>query len=223
MTHFGLFDILGPVMIGPSSSHTAGAARIGYIARRLFERQPTRATLTLHGSFAKTYQGHGTDKALIGGLLGFMPDDPRIRDAEAHAKDLGFSYEFESGDLGEVHPNTVKILLSDDDGQLEIVGSSIGGGRVNIIRINTTDVLFTGDYATLITKHEDRPGMVARITTLIAEYQINIATLSVFRNDRGKRARLILESDEPMPPSVLEALADLEHVVEVKYLPKMEL
>ncbi len=222
MTHFGLFDILGPVMIGPSSSHTAGAARIGFIARRLFGRQPEQAILTLHGSFAKTYKGHGTDKALVGGLLGFMPDDPRIRDAEQHAKAHNFTFEFVCTDLGEVHPNTVKVHMSDAQGQMEIIGSSIGGGRVNIIKINTTDVLFTGDYATLITKHEDRPGMVARITTLIAEHQINIATLSVFRNDRGKRARLILESDDTIPATVLEALGCLEYVVEVKYLPKME-
>lgn len=213
MEQYSIFDIIGPTMVGPSSSHTAGAAKVAYICRSIFGRPIKKVTFYLHGSFANTYQGHGTDKALIGGVCGLKPDDPRIADAYAVARDLGIDIEFYKKDLGEVHPNTVKIVFEGIEGQVqEMMGSSIGGGKAKIIAIDNIDVDITGRYATLIAQHIDLPGFVANISRILANYEINIAFMKLFRETKGERAVIVIETDDTISKEALmqiEALRNL--------------
>lgn len=212
----GLFDILGPVMIGPSSSHTAGAVRLGNIARQISGADSQRVDFYLHGSLAQTYQGHGTDKALMGGVLGITPDDERIRDALAIAHKMGVQYYFHAADLGNVHPNTVKIVTEDIEGKTsELIGSSIGGGKVVIHSLNGMQVEFNGQYPTIITNHLDRPGVVAYVSAILSKHGINIAFLRVFRQLRGSEACMVVENDQPVAQPILDelrALPDIERV-----------
>lgn len=211
-----VFDIIGPVMIGPSSSHTAGAARLGRITRMLLGEQPKHAHIYLHGSFARTYRGHGTDRALIGGLLGFSPDDIRIRDSLELAKEAGLSYEFEPTDLGEVHPNTALLEVTGTSGKtLSLLGSSIGGGNVVIQRIQDMKVEFTGEYYTLLIPHQDAPGVVANVTSVLSTNRINIAQMKVYRTRRGGPAMLIIETDEHIESKLLPTLEKIPHVTSV--------
>jgi len=194
-----LLDIIGPVMVGPSSSHTAGACRLGLLARCLVGGTPDRARVELHGSFARTGEGHGTDKAIVGGLMGFRPDDERIRDALGIAEREGLDYRFEKTTLGEeneVHPNTVRITLERGDRSSVMVGSSLGAGRVLVTEIDGYPVEVTGNYHTIVLVAEDVPGSVARIATILAEDEINIATLRLTRKQRGGDAFMVIEVDE---------------------------
>jgi L-serine dehydratase len=194
-----LLDIIGPVMVGPSSSHTAGACRLGLLARCLVGGTPDRARVELHGSFARTGEGHGTDKAIVGGLMGFRPDDERIRDALGIAEREGLDYRFEKTTLGEeneVHPNTVRITLERGDRSSVMVGSSLGAGRVLVTEIDGYPVEVTGNYHTIVLVAEDVPGSVARIATILAEDGINIATLRLTRKQRGGDAFMVIEVDE---------------------------
>jgi L-serine dehydratase len=194
-----LLDIIGPVMVGPSSSHTAGACRLGLLARCLVGGTPERARVELHGSFARTGEGHGTDKAIVGGLMGFRPDDERIRDALGIAEREGFDYRFEKTTLGEeteVHPNTVRITVDRGDRSSVMVGSSLGAGRVLVTQIDGYPVEVTGNYNTIVLVAEDVPGSVARIATILAEDGINIATLRLTRKERGGDAFMVIEVDE---------------------------
>ena len=194
-----LLDIIGPVMVGPSSSHTAGACRLGLLARCLVGGTPDRARVELHGSFARTGEGHGTDKAIVGGLMGFRPDDERIRDALGIAEREGLDYRFEKTTLGEeneVHPNTVRITLERGDRSSVMVGSSLGAGRVLVTEIDGFPVEVTGNYHTIVLVAEDVPGSVARIATILAEDEINIATLRLTRKQRGGDAFMVIEVDE---------------------------
>ena len=195
-----LLDIIGPVMVGPSSSHTAGACRLGLLARCLVGGTPERARVELHGSFARTGEGHGTDKAIVGGLMGFRPDDERIRDALGIAEREGLDYRFEKTTLGEeneVHPNTVRITVERGDRSSVMVGSSLGAGRVLVTEIDGYPVEVTGNYNTIVLVAEDVPGSVARIATVLAEDGINIATLRLTRKARGGEAFMVIEVDEP--------------------------
>jgi len=194
-----LLDIIGPVMVGPSSSHTAGACRLGLLARCLVGGTPDRARVELHGSFARTGEGHGTDKAIVGGLMGFRPDDERIRDALGIAEREGLDYRFEKTTLGEeneVHPNTVRITLERGERSSVMVGSSLGAGRVLVTEIDGYPVEVTGNYHTIVLVAEDVPGSVARIATILAEDGINIATLRLTRKQRGGDAFMVIEVDE---------------------------
>ena len=194
-----LLDIIGPVMVGPSSSHTAGACRLGLLARCLVGGTPERARVELHGSFARTGEGHGTDKAIVGGLMGFRPDDERIRDALGVAEREGLDYRFEKTTLGEeneVHPNTVRITVERGDRSSVMVGSSLGAGRVLVTQIDGYPVEVTGNYNTIVLVAEDVPGSVARIATILAEDGINIATLRLTRKERGGDAFMVIEVDE---------------------------
>jgi L-serine dehydratase len=194
-----LLDISGPVMVGPSSSHTAGACRLGLLARCLVGGTPDRARIELHGSFARTGEGHGTDKAIVGGLMGFRPDDERIRDALGIAEREGLDYRFEKTTLGEeneVHPNTVRITIERGDRSSVMVGSSLGAGRVLVTEIDGYPVEVTGNYHTIVLVAEDVPGSVARIATILAEDEINIATLRLTRKQRGGDAFMVIEVDE---------------------------
>jgi L-serine dehydratase len=194
-----LLDIIGPVMVGPSSSHTAGACRLGLLARCLVGGTPDRARIELHGSFARTGEGHGTDKAIVGGLMGFRPDDERIRDALGIAEREGLDYRFEKTTLGEeneVHPNTVRITIERGDRSSVMVGSSLGAGRVLVTEIDGYPVEVTGNYHTIVLVAEDVPGSVARIATILSDDGINIATLRLTRKQRGGDAFMVIEVDE---------------------------
>ena len=194
-----LLDIIGPVMVGPSSSHTAGACRLGLLARCLVGGTPERARVELHGSFARTGEGHGTDKAIVGGLMGFRPDDERIRDALGIAEREGLDYRFEKTTLGEeteIHPNTVRVTVERGDRSSVMVGSSLGAGRVVVTQIDGYPVEVTGNYHTIVLVAEDVPGSVARIATILAEDGINIATLRLTRKERGGDAFMVIEVDE---------------------------
>lgn len=216
MEQYSIFDIIGPTMVGPSSSHTAGAAKVAYICRKIFGRPIKKATFYLHGSFANTYQGHGTDKALVGGVCGLKPDDPRIADAFSVANDLDIHIEFYKKDLGEVHPNTVKIVFEDQEGYTqEMIGSSIGGGKAKVIGIDNIDVDITGRYSTLIAQHIDLPGFVANISKVLANHQINIAFMKLFRENKGEHAVIVIETDDLIPRDALmqiEALRNLNRL-----------
>ena len=206
--YISIFDVIGPVMVGPSSSHTSGAATIAWMARQIFADTPVKATFTLYGSFADTYMGHGTDRALVGGVLGYRSDDVRIRNSFDHAKEEGLDFDFVIDRKTEVsHPNTVDILLEGSDGHtLMIRGESIGGGRVRIVRINTIDVEFTGEYSTLIIGHRDANGVAAYITGILSDHKVNIAFMKLFREEKGISAITVIESDEYIPD---EAVSDL--------------
>lgn len=214
MEFISVFDVMGPNMVGPSSSHTAGSVSIALLARKMIEGKIKRAEYTLYGSFAKTYKGHGTDHALLGGTLGFSTDDLRIRDSYTLAKEAGIEFEFKVNETEvEVHPNTVDIhLVNQEDISLDIRGESVGGGKVRIIRINGVDVDFTGEYSTLIVIHRDRPGVVAYITKCLSDWNVNIAFMKLYREDKGATAYSIVESDEKIPLAVIEEIRKSENV-----------
>ncbi len=201
MQTLSIFDVIGPNMIGPSSSHTAGAASIGLMAGKLFPYPVKKAEFRLYGSFAETYRGHGTDRALLGGVLGFAPSDKRIRHAMKEAEKAGITYTFTiDAETKTSHPNTADITLDDGEGHVqEVRGESVGGGRIRIVRIDGVDVNFTGQYSTLIVRHIDKPGIVAYISTMLAVRGINIAFMRVFREESGPQAYTVVESDEHMP------------------------
>lgn len=212
MKNYSVFDILGPVMIGPSSSHTAGAARIGKIARELADDSFYKVSFYLHGSFAKTYRGHGTDKALVAGILGLDPSDERIKDSFELAKKNNIQIEFIEADLGYVHPNTVKIVFHYKHKEdFYVIGSSIGGGNVNIININGNEVSFTGDYPTILAKYKDRKGVISEISTILSNHNINIATMNVTREN--KIATMITELDSPIDEKIIEEISSLSEMI----------
>jgi L-serine dehydratase len=202
-----LFDILGPVMVGPSSSHTAGACRLGLLARGILGGTPRHALIRLHGSFAATGEGHGTHQALVGGLLGFAPDDLRLREAFAEAERAGLGCRFEGADLGEdAHPNSALLELEREDNRVVVQGASIGGGRVVVNTIDGFQVDLGGDYHTLVVLARDEPGTMATIAGLFARRGVNVATVRVDRTGRRKDALMTLELDEPISDDVLAEL-----------------
>lgn len=212
-----LFDIIGPIMAGPSSSHTAGAAKIGNLARNFVKGDVAKVVFYLHGSFAKTYKGHGTDKALLGGILGLEPSSPELIRAFQHADEKGIDYRFEEANLGEVHPNSVKIVLTDSKGKETVIrGASVGGGAVRITEINGIDMNLSGAYPTIVTHHVDRRGILSLITRLLAENMINIATVNLYRSQKGKDAFMIIETDEDFDDSIADELVkEIDDMIEV--------
>ena len=216
MAKSNVFDLLGPIMVGPSSSHTAGAVRLGAMATRILGEEPIQGTLLLHGSFAKTGKGHGTDLALVAGLLGMAPDDERIPRSAMIAQECGLNLSFQTADLGDVHPNTVKFdLLGKKGGHVVVVGSSIGGGSIVIREINDFHVEIRGDYPTLVILHQDLPGVVAQVTLLLATAQINIARMLVSREKRGAQALMVLETDQMIDDTVLDLMKKLPRIYQV--------
>ena len=213
-----IFDIIGPVMVGPSSSHTAGACKIGYVARKLMAQPIVKAEMLLHGSFRATGKGHGTNLALIAGLLGMMPDDKRIPHSFEIAREEGMDFSFGEVDLKDVHPNAVLLKLTGADGTyLEIVGESVGGSLINIASINGQAANFSGDYPTLIIRNKDLPGCVAQITSELAKRTINIATMKLNRSVRGEEAVMIIECDHEVWDAAISWLRNLEGVTNVTY------
>lgn len=208
MAFISVFDVLGPNMIGPSSSHTAGAAKIAYLAQKMIGGRLSRVEFVLYGSFAETYSGHGTDRALLGGILGFMQDDRRIRDSYKYADEAGLEYVFTPNcDETEIYPNTVDICMRNDSGrELTVRGESIGGGKVRITRINGVEVDYSGEYSAVIVIHKDRPGLVAHISKCLCDRNVNIAFMRLFRKSKGSTAYSIVESDGLLPDGLTEDL-----------------
>ena len=214
-----LFDILGPVMVGPSSSHTAGAVRIGYIASRLLQDKLIKAEIYLHGSFATTGAGHGTDKALIAGLLGMKPDDIRIPDSFQIAKEQGLSFSFGNKTIKDAHPNTALLLLTGESGRsLKVQAASIGGGRIMIQKLDGIEVNFSSEKPTLIVHNLDQPGHVAEVTSMLSHKSVNIATMQLYRDKRGGYAVMVLETDQGIPKEAISWLAHLEGILKVTYI-----
>ncbi len=215
-----IFDILGPVMVGPSSSHTAGAVRIGKMARTLLGAQPVKAEIGLHGSFAETGQGHGTDRALVAGLLGMRPDDLDIPRSFEIAREQGLDFTFKVLQLRDAHPNTAVLKVEDASGKkLTVQAVSTGGGRIRVDKINGVDVNFTGAFNTLVVRHQDVPGELNRITGELVG-QVNIANMSLFRNRRGGEVLTVIEMDEKLKPDVLDRIGSLYAVQDVTYYEK---
>jgi L-serine dehydratase len=215
----GVFDIIGPIMIGPSSSHTAGAVRIGKYTYSILGERPVRATIGFSGSFAKTYRGHGTDKAIIAGLLGMDTDDNRICNSIEIAREEGLSFTFETLELDGVHPNTVDIELEGESGRIvNVRGSSIGGGNILINKINGADVMISGKSAALIITHLDIPGMVAKVSNILGNNGININNFSLSREEKGGIAIMTIEIDGGIDPSIQRIIQDIPNVKAVSIL-----
>ncbi|MFP4456945.1 MAG: L-serine ammonia-lyase, iron-sulfur-dependent subunit beta [Clostridia bacterium] len=205
--NLSVFDITGPIMIGPSSSHTAGACRLGYSARKILGEDPISVTFHLYGSFKATLEGHGTDRALLGGVLGFMPDDEEIRNSFKIAKMKNLEYKFIKEDDQADHPNTVKIELAGLSGSKKVVkGRSVGGGNILITQIDQTSLQIDGKYHTLVTRHWDRVGIVQEVTGILYKNNINIAQMSLYREDVNDQAYMIIDVDNKINPECLEAV-----------------
>lgn len=216
-----IFDMMGPVMVGPSSSHTAGAARIGNMGRTLLGEEVARADIGLYGSFAETGFGHGTDRALLAGLLGMKPDDLRIPNAYEEANRAGMAYSFRTVELRDAHPNTALLELTGKSGKkLALQASSIGGGAIVVNKIDGIDVNFTGDFNTLIVRNQDESGSVAAITSILSQVHINVANMSVNRHRRGGDALMVIETDQHIKPRQVEFLSELPGILSVTYYDK---
>lgn len=208
-----VFDILGPIMIGPSSSHTAGAVRIGKYARSVLGKTPVKAVIRFSGSFAKTYKGHGTDKAVIAGILGMETDDSRIRNSMQIATEEGLDFTFIEEDIDGAHPNTAEITLTDADGRSALIqGASIGGGNIVINKINDTEVSISGKSDTLVIPHDDVPGMIAVVTNILAEKGVNVHGFSLGRDRKGGIAVMTIEIDGNIDESINEAIMECPNI-----------
>lgn len=214
-----IFDILGPVMVGPSSSHTAGAVRIGYVTGKLLGEMPAAAKILLHGSFASTGAGHGTYQALVAGLLGMKSDDIRIPGSLELAREAGMEIETGVVDLHGVHPNTALLRVSGADGrELEVVASSLGGGRIRVCRVDGIETNFSGEYPTLIVHNLDKPGHVTLVSELLSQSSVNIANMQLHRNIRDGYAVMVLECDQPIPQKLIKDLENAEGIIRVTYI-----
>lgn len=212
-----VFDIIGPVMIGPSSSHTAGAARIGKIVRSIFGETPDTVDIYLYESFAKTYRGHGTDIALVGGLLNMEPDDERLADSLKIAHEEGVEVAFVPLQEKAEHPNSVKLLVSKGSRKLSVTGISIGGGNIQISELNGFKISLTMGTPTFIIVHQDLPGMIASVTNLLSEAEINIGTMTVTRESKGEKAIMIIEIDHTEMGDTVMKLVEIPHIYSVNY------
>lgn len=219
-SYMKLFDIVGPVMIGPSSSHTAGAVKIGLVSRKLLGEKPVRAEILLHGSFAMTGSGHGTDRAIVAGIMGIRPDDERIPNSFDIAHEGGLSFSIDITHIPNAHPNSTMIKLTGEYGRkLELVASSLGGGRIIVSRIDGITSHFSGDENTLIVHAQhDRPGHVARVTTELANHEINIATMQLHRHMKGGQAVMVIECDSIIPAELVDKLKQMEGIIKVTFL-----
>ena len=210
-----VFDVIGPVMIGPSSSHTAGAARIGRVARTLFGRQPEWARIHLYGSFAETYKGHSSDVAIIGGLLDYDTFDERLKTAFSEAEKVGLTYEFIPEEEEMDHPNTAKIVIGDSKSVMELTGISIGGGKMEVVNLNGFPLRLSGNYPALLVVHEDRAGLIASVSNALARQDVNIAHMEVGRKEKGKMALMVIEVDQIIDDSIIQELKVLPHIIQI--------
>ena len=217
MSFISVFDVMGPNMIGPSSSHTAGAARIAFLAQKMITPPLKKVEFILYGSFARTYKGHGTDRALLGGIMGFSTDDMRIRNSFDIAREQGIDFSFTPNETEtDVHPNTVDIHMVNEQGQeMTVRGESLGGGKVRIVEINHVKVDFTGEYSAVIVIQKDRPGVVAHVTKVLSDRGVNIAFMRLFRESKGEIAYTIVESDGKLPENIVPAIRENPNIHEV--------
>lgn len=218
----GLLDIIGPVMVGPSSSHTAGAARMGLVGRRLLGEPVRTARVLLHGSFAATGVGHGTDRAIVAGLMGMTPDDPRLPEALALAPSAGMAVSFATADLGRVHPNSARLTLHGERAQVTFQAASIGGGQIHLESVDGLEVGIAFGFPTLLTEHEDSPGRIAQVAGVLARSGVNVAFMRVLRAARGQRAIMIVECDDPITDVALAELGAQGGFRRVCYFPPAE-
>ena len=216
-----ILDVMGPVMVGPSSSHTAGTARLGRVAREILDEDPTQVRFFLHPPLAATYRGHGSDFALAGGAIGLNVDDPRIREALRIAEQMDVDIAFSEEDQGDVHPNTVRIEIKGKTREAEIMGSSIGGGVIEVFKINGFQTRFIGDSPTLLLFYRDRPGMIAEVAAIIADEGINIASLYCSRKQRGKDAFMEIDVDSPVSDAAIGRICSVVDMGEAKYLDRI--
>jgi L-serine dehydratase len=220
----GIFDMIGPVMIGPSSSHTAGVVRIGRVAIRLLGSAPEHAEITFYNSFARTYEGHGSDRAILAGLMDFKTDDKRIKESFDHAKESDLTYTFKSvGNASTLHPNSIKVKLTKGDKVVEVLGESLGGGVINIAEFDGFTANFNARLHTLIVFAKDKKGSIAFISDIIAHDDCNIATMSVSRKGKNDLACLVIEMDSGLNQISLEYLKHLSWVSQVIYIPDIDL
>ena len=215
-----LMDVIGPVMIGPSSSHTAGAVRLGLLAASILGEEPVSAKIELHGSFAQTYRGHGTDLALLAGLMGWLPDDVRIPEARTFARENGLEYSFAKVNLGELaHPNTVRFKLIGKEGATcQVTGSSVGGGQVCVTEIDDFPMELNGRLPGVLVLHRDQCGVIALVSGQLAEECVNIAGMRVFRTDKGGLAIMIIECDQRVSPETIQKIHNLTAVESVRFI-----
>ncbi|MET3728779.1 L-serine dehydratase [Fictibacillus halophilus] len=215
MKYKSVFDIIGPIMIGPSSSHTAGAARIGRVARSLFGRKPKYATISFYGSFAKTYRGHGTDVAIVGGILDYDTFDTRIVDALTIAEQEGIMVTMTAEDAITDHPNTARVIIGDEDDKIEVVGISIGGGKIEITELNGFELRLSGNHPALLIVHNDKYGAIAGVANILAKHEINIGHMEVSRKEKGKEALMVIEIDQNADEIIIDELNSLPIVQQV--------
>lgn len=215
MKYRTVFDIIGPVMIGPSSSHTAGAARIGRVARTLFGKKPDKAHIYFYGSFAKTYRGHGTDVAIVGGVLDFDTFDARITEALTIAKQENIEIVFHEEEAITDHPNTAKVVLFKGQERIELVGISIGGGKIEITELNGFQLRLSGNHPAILVVHNDRYGVIAGVSNVLAKHEINIGHMEVSRKERGKEALMVIEVDQNVEAKLLIELEALPNIINV--------
>ena len=219
-----IFDILGPVMVGPSSSHTAGALRIAYLAGRLIPGGAKKVEFTLYGSFAHTYRGHGTDRALLAGIMGFGPEDLRIRDSFRIAQERGLEYRFHVDTVTTgLHPNTVGIALTGADGHtIHVTGVSVGGGSVRLRELDGVEIDLSGEYDTVVVKQYDKPGVVAYITKTLSDCGVNIAFMRLYRENRGKLAYTIVEADQPIKRETVHRIREHPDIIAARRITPRE-
>ncbi len=217
-----LFDIIGPVMVGPSSSHTAGVVRIGNVVHSILGGVPDKVVVKFHGSFAKTYEGHGSNKAIIAGVMGYKPDDERIRTSLPIAKELGLEFSFETINIPNAHPNTVLIEAESLAlGTLSIQGESIGGGCMVIRKINDISVEFDGQYDTLIVSHTDKRGVIAFVCNVLSHEEINIARMLVYRSEKGGDAIMLIEADGSLDKNIVLSLSHSKNIKKATVVSKL--
>jgi len=215
--------MIGPVMIGPSSSHTGGVVRIGRTARRLLGGMPETAEIIFYNSFARTYEGHGSDRAILAGLLDFKTDDPRIKSAFDEAKTAGLKWTFRSiGNASTLHPNTVKLILTKGERTVEVLGESLGGGVINISRYNNFQANFSAAMHTLLITTDDKQGAIAFISSIIAQDEVNVATMSVSRKGKNNLACQVIEMDSGLRPTTIAYMNSLKWIHEIIYIPDID-
>ena len=220
--NINVFDLIGPIMVGPSSSHTAGAVNMGRVALMLLKEKVKYAKITLHGSFAYTHKGHGTDKALIAGLLGFLPEDERIRESDKYAEEEGMSVVFITENLGSEHPNTARMdLIGVDGGKVVVQCASIGGGNIIVTMIDDAEVNFSCKYFTLVGELEDKPGMVGATTSIIGKRGINIAGVRAFRKMKKQSEILVIETDQRIPEDAIDEMRSIPGVLNITVVDRL--
>ncbi|MCM3338649.1 L-serine ammonia-lyase, iron-sulfur-dependent subunit beta [Paenibacillus sp. MER TA 81-3] len=219
MKYRSVFDIIGPIMVGPSSSHTAGAAKIGRLARSIFGRQPKRVHISLYGSFAETFKGHATDVALIAGVLDYDTNDPRLPQAPQYAEEAGIEVVITTEDAVPEHPNTARIMMSDERDEMEVAGISIGGGKVEITELNGFELKLSGLCPAILVLNHDRYGVIAGVTQILSGQHVNIGHMEVSRKEKGKMALMVIETDEKINESIIDeirALAGVNRVLRME-------